>query len=151
MRKTFQMMAVSIMAVSMVVMAGNMQVDFPVTAKAACTTNDIGNLQGLPWCELGSVQIAFPPVSTSSVMFYAIADNGVTNWQIGDTVVYTNAAATVSTQSYYPYKKIEILSAVGVTNCLFRSYPVSGTVRCIITKTGATSQAFKSVLFFKTQ
>jgi hypothetical protein len=149
--KMFTMMMVACFLAVVSVQAGNMHVEFPVTTAATNSTSTIGNFDSLPFCELESIHIAFPPVSTSTVTFYATAKNGVTRWAISDSMLYTNATSATVTLSYYPRKSLEFVSSGSVTNVVFSKYPVGGIVSCVISKTGTASQAYKAVLCVKTE
>lgn len=145
MKKLFLCLAVCLMSAVMV-QAVNIPVDTAITVAAVGVTNDIPNVKvGSEWCELERIQIAFPPVSTSTVSFYSVADNGQV-WQIGTSMTYANTAATSSTQSYNPMKSVEYVNVNGSTNSTQVTYSVKGNIRYVITKTGATSQTF-GVLF----
>jgi len=152
MRKVITMMAICLLAIGSISAATYNQADIAVTATATVTTNTVTTFQGREWCELESIHIAFPPSSTSSVAFYAVSDNGVNIWQIGDTITKTNADTNNVTTfhgSYFPMKKVEFVTDAGITNSVVVKYPISGLVRCVITKTGTASQSFRSLIFIK--
>jgi hypothetical protein len=140
---------VSVMACFMfavTVQAVNPAVDTTITLADVGTTNTIPNIRIDEWCSLGSIHIAFPPVSTCTVSFYAVAGNGATEWQIGDTMTYANDTEATVSQSYYPKKATNFINADASTNIVLTAYPVKGTIKYIFTKTGAASQSIKPVL-----
>jgi len=159
MKKVITMLAICLLAIGSLT-AGGLNFDMASTARATVTTNAFADFNvGLEWCELESIHVSFPPVSTSSIAFYAVSDGGLNTWQIGDTITKVNTNSYNVFESFYPRKTVEltnqavlVLSSTNsvtnsVTSKVLLKYPVIGTLKGVITKTGTAEQSFRAKVF----
>jgi len=165
MNKLVKIMAVVFaVAFSFNILALPVTVEGAITSTAVGATNTIPNVTVGDWCTLEGLQVTWPATSTNTLTMYCVALNGVSQWAVTDTMVYTNDTAAAVTVSYNPTRQFtftttntELNTGVGTTNnitttvanLVTKPYVVKGSIKYVLARTGTASQTIYPVMFLK--